>query len=107
MNNNDGKFSHGFLLGLVIGGAAVFLLGTKTGKNLLKIASEQGLEGFANLLEEYDLASVEEEEENPTIFKDEPIKETKTNGQVRNSFKKEEETKESEGKKRFFKRIRK
>lgn len=98
--NNDNRFSHGFLLGLIIGGGAVFLLGTKTGKNLLKIASEQGLEGFANLLEEYDLASVEE-------YEDETKEENKTNGHVKNSFEKEEvEVKESPSKKRFFKRSR-
>lgn len=104
--NNDNRFSHGFLLGLIIGGGAVFLLGTKTGKNLLKIASEQGLEGFANLLEEYDLASIEEEEENPAIYKDEPIEEIRTNGHLKNpTDNKEEELKEGP-KKRFFKRIR-
>lgn len=106
--NNDNRFSHGFLLGLIIGGAAVFLLGTKTGRNILKILSEQGLDGIANLLEEYDFASVEEEEENSTMHEDESTKDIKTNGQVRNSFKKQEGVStESEGKKRFFKRIRK
>lgn len=38
----------------------MFLLGTRTGKNLLKIISEQGLDGLINLLEEYDLEGFEE-----------------------------------------------
>ena len=48
---NDNKFTTGLLLGLILGGGAVFLLGTKTGKNLLKIISEQGMDGLLNLLE--------------------------------------------------------
>ena len=49
---NDSKFSTGLLLGMILGGGAVFLLGTRTGKNLLKIVSEQGLDGLTGLLEE-------------------------------------------------------
>ena len=52
----------GLVLGAMLGGAAVFLLGTRTGKNLLKIVSEQGLDGLVNLLEEYDLGDWENEE---------------------------------------------
>lgn len=107
MNNNDNRFSNGFILGLIIGGGAVFLLGTKTGRNILKIVSEQGLDGIANLLEEYDLASIEEEEDYPKAYEDETKEENKTNGHVKNSFEKEEvEVKESPSKRRFFKRGR-
>ena len=62
---NDNKFTTGFLLGLILGGGAVFLLGTKTGKNLFKIVSEQGLDGLLNLLEEYNFDDLEEMEEMP------------------------------------------
>lgn len=52
MNNNgnsNGGFMTGLLLGALIGGGAVFLLGTKKGKKLLKTISEEGLEGISEL----------------------------------------------------------
>ena len=61
--NNNSRFSNGFLLGLIVGGGAVFLLGTKTGKKILKNLSEQGWEGLTEMLEEVDLGEDEEEEE--------------------------------------------
>ncbi|QQG40905.1 MAG: hypothetical protein HYV37_01105 [Candidatus Levyibacteriota bacterium] len=49
-NNNSGNgFSHGFILGALIGGGIVFLFGTKKGKKLLKTITEEGLEGIAEL----------------------------------------------------------
>lgn len=59
----NGRFSNGFILGLIIGGGVVFLLGTKTGKKLLKTFSEQGMEGLTELLEEADLGEEPEEEQ--------------------------------------------
>lgn len=53
-NNQGGKFANGFLLGLLIGGALVFLLGTKKGKRLLKAISEKGIGNISNILEEAD-----------------------------------------------------
>lgn len=95
MNNNDSKFSNGFLLGLIIGAGIVFLLGTKTGKNLLKIISEQGLDGLASLLEEYDLSDLEEEniveEEEPDLKEEIPS----SNGNGHQATKK-----------RFFRRLK-
>lgn len=44
MNNKGGGFFSGFLWGMIIGATIVFLLGTKKGKRLLKIISEEGLE---------------------------------------------------------------
>jgi len=92
---NDSKFTTGLLLGLILGGGVVFLLGTRTGKNLLKIISEQGLDGIVNLLEEYDLDNLEEESFDSAQDLGKP-REPETNG----------ETKEPP-KRRFFKRIRK
>lgn len=90
---SNGRFSNGFILGLIIGGGLVFLLGTKTGKNILKIISEEGFEGLLTLLEDYELADVEED------------------GEVSNSngvSKHQDLEKEPEApKKRFFKRVRK
>lgn len=99
MNNHDSKFSTGLILGLIIGGGLVFLLGTKSGKNLLKIISERGLDGFADLLEEYDLAEIEEEEdEAQTPVYEESSEEPK---ETSNGHKKESP------KKRFFRRLKK
>ncbi len=54
-NNNSGSnFFSGFLLGVVVGAAVVFLLGTKKGKRLLKAISEEGLDNISNILEEAD-----------------------------------------------------
>ena len=92
----------GFVLGAIIGGAAVFLLGTRTGKNLLKIVSEQGLDGLTNLLEEYDLSEVEEDEEVDAQ------QESNSDSYPKSQEVSEPEAeKESTPKKRFFKRIRK
>lgn len=98
--NNDSKFSSGFLMGLIIGGSAVFLLGTKTGKNLLKIISEQGLEGLTALLEEYGLEDFEEE------YEDVPEEQHVSNNHQETVAKKDVEEKTETPKKRFFKRVR-
>lgn len=50
-NQGDGKFFSGFLIGLLIGAAVVFLLATKRGKKLLKAISEDGIDNISNLLE--------------------------------------------------------
>lgn len=97
-----GGFSNGFMLGLIVGAALVFLLGTKTGKNLLKTISEEGVEGINELLEEYDIASIEE---------DEPLEEEekvvhKTNHQEEGPVEVEEETVSKSPKRRFFRRVR-
>lgn len=91
----------GFVVGAIIGGAAVFLLGTRTGKNLLKIVSEQGLDGLFNLLEEYDLSEVEEDEE-----MDVPQESNSNSHPKPQEVLEPEAEKESIPKRRFFKRIR-
>jgi gas vesicle protein len=53
----DNKFFSGFLIGLILGAAAVFLFGTKKGKQILKTISEEGLENITKALED-----LEEEE---------------------------------------------
>ena len=61
-NNHNSRFSEGFFLGLILGAALVFLFGTKQGKNLVKILSDQGIDGLSDLLEEYDLGKMEEDD---------------------------------------------
>mgnify|MGYP001588353409 CR=1 FL=1 len=46
------SFFGGFLLGLLVGAAVVFLLGTKKGKRLLKAISEEGIDNISNILDE-------------------------------------------------------
>lgn len=102
---NDSKFSTGLLLGLIIGGGAVFLMGTKTGRNLVKIMSERGMDGIAELLEEYnfeDLGELDDEGEIPAEEVQSDSEETNHQTSERQSV-----VKESAPKKHFFKRIRK
>ena len=49
MGNNHGRFTDGLLLGIIIGGVAVFLLGTKKGNKILKALTEQGFEGLGEI----------------------------------------------------------
>jgi len=57
MNNNNqhhsNSFANGFLFGLIIGAAAVFLLATKKGRKILKLISVEGLDSLTNIVEEY------------------------------------------------------
>ena len=68
-NNN---FFSGFLLGLLVGAAVVFLLATKKGKKLLKVISEEGIDNISNILDEAskteDLDEVAEEEKQKENF---------------------------------------
>lgn len=56
MDNNNNKsgnsFFNGFLLGILVGAAAVFLLGTEKGKRLLKAISEEDIGNISNILKE-------------------------------------------------------
>jgi len=49
---NHGRFSDGILLGMLLGGAAVFLLGTKKGNKILKTITEDGLAGLGEVARE-------------------------------------------------------
>lgn len=67
-NNSGGGFLNGLILGVILGGGAVFLFGTKKGKKLLKTITEEGLDGIADLedfIEEVD-------------YKDRPVRKQKT-----------------------------
>lgn len=65
-NNNNGRFSDGFLMGALVGGAAVFLLGTEKGNKVLKVILEEGRASFGELMneiEDYREEMAEEEKE--------------------------------------------
>jgi hypothetical protein len=89
--NND-RFSSGFLLGLIIGGGAVFLFGTKTGKKLLKEFSESGMEGINEILQDVEVSE----------FEDEPAEDGASHQEETAEEENPKETKTN--KKRFFKR---
>lgn len=110
-NNNSGNSFKSFLLGALIGGAAVYLLGTKKGRKLLQTVVENGLEGASEIEElleenyEEEIPPAKKEESSPPVS--EPSKnETQgvapqTNGELKESTVKKVVTTG----KRFFKRI--
>lgn len=53
-NNSGGRFFDGLLVGALIGGAAVFLLGTKKGNKVLKVLSEGGFEGLSDMFQDFE-----------------------------------------------------
>ena len=53
-NNHGGRFTDGLLLGMIIGGVAVFLLGTKKGNKILKALTEQGFEGLGEIAKDFE-----------------------------------------------------
>ncbi|MBU2632552.1 YtxH domain-containing protein [Patescibacteria group bacterium] len=97
MNNNchrphGGNFINGFVFGLIMGAALVFLFGTKKGKKLLQILSEEKLEDFKEFLDKMEDDEFDEEKDNP-----EQILNNELKTDVNSSQKK---------KRRFFKGIR-
>lgn len=112
-NNHNSRFFDGFFLGIMVGALGVFLLGTKSGKNLLKIISEQGLDGIKDLIEEYNLQDEDdfEDESKEVIEKvQNHVSEVKNHvAQKVNSLVSEamESEEKPAPKKRFFKRLRK
>ena len=103
----NSRFSDGFLLGAVAGGALVFLVGTKKGNEVLKIIMEEGRASLGDLMDEIEdykedmkqaqiiddgvdeVVEKVEKVENVEIVKSEPVK--VSNGKEKSS-------------KRFFKK---
>ena len=95
---NNGRLSNGFILGLIIGGGAVFLFGTKTGKKILKKFSEEGLEGLTEMLSDIDLEEYVGEED----FEEDNVSEI---GKVEEELREETTSEERPtSKKRFFRK---
>lgn len=118
-NNGNNRFFDGFMLGIIVGALGVFLFGTKSGKNLMKILSEEGLEGISRLMQEYNLSDFGQEFEQEEEVEKEPVKHT-TNSNHQSQSQQEvkeathgikedmqmQEEVEKAPKKRFFKRLR-
>ena len=68
-SNSNNNFFSGFLLGLLVGAAVVFLLGTKKGKKLLKAISEDGVDNISNFLKE-----ANKTEDSDEVLEDKPKK---------------------------------
>ncbi len=113
MGNNNGRFSDGFLMGAIIGGAAVFLLGTEKGNKVLKLMLEEGRAGFSELMDEIDeykgkaqdIMELVEDEEVDDI--DEAIEGEGSTEQTSEAPKKADsshESKNGSSSKRFFKK---
>ena len=106
----EGRFSNGFLLGLVIGGGLVFLLGTDSGKRILKTISEEGLENLTTFLEDLDIEDLEEEipdevEEARELSKEpNPEKVEEVHKEEITEEKTETKTEAKPSKKRFFRK---
>ncbi|MEK7502459.1 MAG: hypothetical protein AAB609_02950 [Patescibacteria group bacterium] len=104
-NNHNNKFFDGFLWGAIIGGGLVFILGTKKGKKILKMITEEGVEGLSEILEaQMDEGDLEdgEEMENMTEAPEEPL--LRGNGVSKNSQSKESQGEAKSSRKRFFRK---
>lgn len=115
-NGGGGNFINGFFWGALIGAGAVFLLGTKRGKKLLKVVTEQGLDklsGIEELVDEFDdeydptVASKQKEDFEESKPQSKPAhKEQHSNGEAKPQVQSLIEKTKSSGR-RFFKGIKK
>ena len=103
MNDNKGG-SGGFLLGLIIGGGAVFLLGTDKGRKILKSLTEEGFGELSEIIERAGEGIEEEEEVTiPKVRKAKVAEEESEPAPVSNGVKSNGHT-PAAPKRRFFRR---
>lgn len=106
MNENKGGNS-GFILGLIIGGAAVFLLGTDKGRKILKSLTEEGFGELSQFIERAE-EEIEDQDEvaAPKVRKARIIEEEFESGAVSNGVKSNGHASEPVMKRRFFRRTK-
>ena len=111
MGNNNGRFSDGFLMGALVGGAAVFLLGTEKGNKVLKVILEEGRAGFSDLMNEIDEyreeikeEMVEEEKELQFVEEDEEVDKVVETAKVPSGSAPSASPKPKSSTKRFFRK---
>lgn len=101
MNNHNGNSSNGFVLGLLIGGAIVFLVGTDKGRKILKAITEEGFSELSEIIERAEEKIEEEMEEEEAS----PIKEKeRVEEKVSTSNGHSASVSSASAKKRFFRR---
>lgn len=69
-SNSCSKSSNGFLFGMIVGGALVFLIGTKKGRMILKQISEKGANTIKELSNLEDLESFGESEASGGMYEE-------------------------------------
>ena len=69
-NNSCCKGSNGFLFGMIVGGALVFLIGTKKGRKVLKELSLKGADMIEGLSSIEDTESLSEEEDDGAVYEE-------------------------------------
>lgn len=105
MQNNNGRFFDGLLLGAIIGGAAVFLLGTKKGNKVLKVISEGGLEGLTEMFADFEEGVEEGIKKTTNNIKEEGEKDLKIiEEKITHVSSKPNETQNESGSRRFFRK---
>ena len=96
MEHRSSHFSGGFMLGVVIGAALVYLVATEKGKKVLKAVTDEGLKNISELIEESEL-------EDEILEEVEPVEEVVEEPQDLEN----KETPKKTTKKRFFRRVKK
>ncbi len=103
MDNRNNNSGGGFLFGLLIGGAIVFLVGTDKGRKILKSLTDEGMDELSEVLER---AEEEIEDEEPALIarKEGVVEEEEISAPSTNGIKSNDST--STLKRRFFRRPR-
>lgn len=83
------------------------MLGTRTGRNLLKILSERGMDGLVDLLEEYNFDNLEEMESSDSAQDLGKPREAEEVESSEESNHQPSEKKSESPKKHFFRRVKK
>lgn len=109
MNDNKGGNS-GFLLGLIIGGAAVFLLGTDKGRKILKSLTEEGFGELSQFIERAE-EEIEDQDEvaTPKVKKARVVEEVEdevVSAPASNGVKSNGHSASAAPKRRFFRRTK-
>ena len=99
------NFLSGFLIGVLVGAAVVFLLATKKGRKLLKAISEEGIDNISNLLDEANKSGTSEKMLDKTEDSNGSYEETEDVAPKREFAVKEKAIEEKPKARRFFRGI--
>lgn len=105
----NSRFSDGFLIGAMAGGALVFLLGTKKGNEVLKLIMDEGrasLEDIMDGIEEYKV-EMEKAQENSDDIEGEAVDQVVETEETKTEPSKASNEKPKPSNKRFFNKSKK